>query len=262
MNSLTHRLDQLESRLQTLIEGKLARLLPLQAPQDELAHRLVVAMQAGALLQRDGTTLAPDHFQVLVHPSQAQMLADNQPLLLELAGIINEAGTEAGLQFVAPPVIEVTTSEETNPKEVTILARVSRNFLEETSALEIEAIPESAAAPKDAFLIIDGVGVFDLDLPVTNIGRSKDNHLVIDDSRVSRQHAQIRVTRGNYYIFDLDSTGGTFINQRRISQSILHPGDVISLAGVTLIYGNEASQAMGDTREILLPSLSLEDTDG
>ena len=63
--------------------------------------------------------------------------------------------------------------------------------------------------------------------------------LVIDDPRISRNHAQLRAIKGRYVIFDLNSTGGTFVNAQRTSQSVLYPGDVISLAGVPLIYGQD-----------------------
>ena len=61
----------------------------------------------------------------------------------------------------------------------------------------------------------------------------------IDDPRVSRNHAQLRAIKGRYVVFDLNSTGGTFINGRRASQGVLYPGDVISLAGVMLIFGQD-----------------------
>jgi pSer/pThr/pTyr-binding forkhead associated (FHA) protein len=60
-------------------------------------------------------------------------------------------------------------------------------------------------------------------------------------------------------IFDLNSTGGTFVNGKRVTQSMLYPGDVISLAGVPLIYGQETS-VVGDTQE-LLPPQDLKDND-
>jgi pSer/pThr/pTyr-binding forkhead associated (FHA) protein len=74
---------------------------------------------------------------------------------------------------------------------------------------------------------------------VINIGRRLDNHVVIDDPRISRNHAQIREIKGRFVIFDLNSTGGTYVNGDRINQSVLYPGDVISLAGVTLIFGQD-----------------------
>jgi len=74
---------------------------------------------------------------------------------------------------------------------------------------------------------------------------------VINDRRVSRQHAQIRAINGNFVLFDLNSSGGTFVNGDRINQRGLHPGDVISLAGVPLVYGQEKS-AQENTQQITI----------
>ena len=86
---------------------------------------------------------------------------------------------------------------------------------------------------------MNGSTLLPLHLPVINLGRRHDNQIVIDDPRVSRSHAQLRAIRGHYLLFDLNSTGGTFINGIQITQLALKPGDVISLAGVQLIYGEE-----------------------
>ena len=75
--------------------------------------------------------------------------------------------------------------------------------------------------------------------PVVNIGRRLENQLVIDDPRVSRNHAQLRAIKGRFVLFDLNATGGTFVNGQRTSQTVLYPGDVISLAGVALIFGQD-----------------------
>ena len=98
-------------------------------------------------------------------------------------------------------------------------------------------VPEDL--PQNAFLIIHGTKVFPLNKLIINIGRRMENDLVIDDPRVSRDHAQLQVNNGRYVIFDLNSTGGTYVNSQRSHQSMLYPGDVISLAGVPLIYGQD-----------------------
>jgi pSer/pThr/pTyr-binding forkhead associated (FHA) protein len=98
---------------------------------------------------------------------------------------------------------------------------------------------DNDAVPENAYLIISGVRVFPLQTPVVSIGRRLDNTLVIDDPRVSRNHAQLRSVAGRYVVFDLNSTGGTFINGKRVNQSVLYPGDVISLAGVPIIFGQD-----------------------
>jgi pSer/pThr/pTyr-binding forkhead associated (FHA) protein len=55
-------------------------------------------------------------------------------------------------------------------------------------------------------------------------------------------------------IFDLNSTGGTHINGQRTSQSVLYPGDLISLAGVKFIFSQELPAKPGEVRIIELGS--------
>ncbi len=109
---------------------------------------------------------------------------------------------------------------------------------------EMQIGPESGgggdeAIPPNAFLIIEGVKVFPLQKAVVSIGRRLDNTLILDDPRVSRTHAQLRAIKGRYVIFDLNSTGGTYVNGQRVSQNALYAGDVIWLAGVTLVFGQD-----------------------
>jgi pSer/pThr/pTyr-binding forkhead associated (FHA) protein len=102
--------------------------------------------------------------------------------------------------------------------------------------------------PQGAFLMVAGTRIFPLQGYVVNIGRSPNNDLQIEDPKISRSHAQLRFISGRYVIFDLDSTGGTFVNGQRIQQSQLYPGDVITLAGVPLVFGQDAPGQAGDTQ--------------
>ena len=106
-----------------------------------------------------------------------------------------------------------------------------------------------AAVPEDAFLILEGIKVMPLVLPVINIGRRLENQIAIDDPRVSRHHARLRAVDGRYELIDLESSGGTYINGMRIVQSILYPGDVISLAGFTMTYKQHDAPPRTDLKE-------------
>ena len=90
--------------------------------------------------------------------------------------------------------------------------------------------------PDNAFLILEGTKAIPLDQAIVRIGRSHDNSIVLDDPRVSRHHVEIRVIRDHFVLFDLGSSGGTYINSQRISQGLLYPGDVISLAGINIVF--------------------------
>jgi pSer/pThr/pTyr-binding forkhead associated (FHA) protein len=118
---------------------------------------------------------------------------------------------------------------------------------------DLQAKPgdDVSTIPEDAFVIIDGIRVIPLNQVIVNIGRRIENTLVVDDPRVSRTHAQLRAINGRYIIFDLNSTGGTFVNGKRINQSVLYPGDVISLAGAELIYGQKNPPPRPDLKDTL-----------
>jgi pSer/pThr/pTyr-binding forkhead associated (FHA) protein len=253
MSLLQAKLTQLEARLQSLIEGSAARLVTYRSEPDELPRRLVAAMRAGIKPDGEGKYLAPNLFTLMVHPASAQNLRDNQALLQELARIIHQTGLEAGLRFDMPPFIKVTTDPELAPQQVGIQAQISAEQVDDTSTMLFGTGEETGSIPENAFLIVGGRQVFPLSQAVVNIGRRPDNHLAIDDLRISRVHAQLRAIKGRFVIFDLDSTGGTFVNGERTQQSSLYPGDVISLAGFNLVFGQDTSALSGSTQDSTHP---------
>src|SRR5512140_516329 len=112
--------------------------------------------------------------------------------------------------------------------------------MQDGSISEEEAdLRDPVRIPEDAFVVVDGVKVIPLGQPLVRIGRRLENNLVLDDPRVSRTHAELRAINGRYVIFDLDSTGGTYVNGLKITQTVVYPGDVISLGGVNLVYGQK-----------------------
>jgi pSer/pThr/pTyr-binding forkhead associated (FHA) protein len=95
---------------------------------------------------------------------------------------------------------------------------------------------EFNSVPPNAFFVIESDKIYPLVKAIINIGRRMENDLVIDDPRVSRTHAQLRGIQGHYVLFDLSSTGGTFVNGSRIRETIIYPNDTISLGGFTLTF--------------------------
>lgn len=80
------------------------------------------------------------------------------------------------------------------------------------------------------------VGETNLKLGDTTIGRKATNDIVLEDILVSGAHAVIKTVGMKSSIHDLDSTNGTFIENRRIKQTPLKHGDTIIIGGHSLIY--------------------------
>lgn len=89
-----------------------------------------------------------------------------------------------------------------------------------------------------SLVITRGVGqgqVFNLSSESSlSIGRAPTSDIVIVDSAVSGQHCRVRPEGGAYVVHDLESTNGTFVNDRRVKRHRLSEGDVIRV-GETLV---------------------------
>jgi diguanylate cyclase (GGDEF)-like protein len=63
----------------------------------------------------------------------------------------------------------------------------------------------------------------------TVLGRDLLADIVIEDSAVSRRHATILLHEGMYYVSDLNSANGTFVNGTRVNRTPLQNGDRIQI---------------------------------
>jgi adenylate cyclase len=79
------------------------------------------------------------------------------------------------------------------------------------------------------------------------LGRGSGNNLVLSDVRVSRSHALLRpFGRGKYYLLDMGSGNGTFLNGRLVTNPVeLKDGDAVVIADCTLKYIDLAQRAAG-----------------
>jgi adenylate cyclase len=82
------------------------------------------------------------------------------------------------------------------------------------------------------------------------IGRAPErNDVVLNDERVSRQHAVVRKVGRSNVLADLDSVNGTFVNGLRIKERVLSNLDSVSIGNYTLVYQEQES----------LPSIEYDD---
>jgi diguanylate cyclase (GGDEF)-like protein len=70
----------------------------------------------------------------------------------------------------------------------------------------------------------------------TTVGRGAENTIVLDMDNVSRQHARVLQKKDGYYIEDLNSTNGTYVNDIEIKYDRLRNGDLIKIGGAILKF--------------------------
>jgi calcium-activated chloride channel regulator 4 len=69
-----------------------------------------------------------------------------------------------------------------------------------------------------------------------SIGRNPACQIRLTDLTVSRQHAQIRLMQNRWYIQDLGSSHGSYINGVRITYSALNPGDRVRIGSTEFMF--------------------------
>ena len=70
----------------------------------------------------------------------------------------------------------------------------------------------------------------------TTIGRSPDCEIFLDDVTVSRKHAVLVRRNGAFFVEDLGSLNGTFLNRRRIESGELADGDELQIGKYRLTF--------------------------
>ena len=124
--------------------------------------------------------------------------------------------------------------EETQKKDVTHTTTVE--FSRKTFVGEI-SVKHSGYLE----IINGGVGhkVVQIGEGVTVIGRSPECDVQLAVENVSRMHARIRYGDEEYYLEDLDSTNGTYVNSIRVVGCVLRNNDLIEIGGVKIIFTEE-----------------------
>lgn len=72
-----------------------------------------------------------------------------------------------------------------------------------------------------------------------SLGRNSDNDIFIKDHFISKRHFQIIEDEGEYYLEDLNSANGTYLNEDRIQDVVrLQNGDIIKVGNIELLFVN------------------------
>lgn len=246
----------MESILLESIEKNPSWVLNSLVLEKQLVQQLIASIESNLRKEADSAIIAPNIFLLNVPSESIEAIRLKQSEIENLEKILTTAAAITNIQFRGQVDINIFPDDTLSGDAFKILAIWKDESIapqtSETGKPTTSEIAMSAMPPK-AFIIVEGTKIFILDRDITNIGRNINNQLVLDDIRVSRHHAQIRVIKGRHMLFDLDSSGGTFVNNKRISKITLHPGDVISLAGIPLVYGQDASSQIDKNNEYTPP---------
>jgi pSer/pThr/pTyr-binding forkhead associated (FHA) protein len=250
-------LQKAEFRLQTLLEkgfGKLSK----SGLISNLIAQIILEMSDLTRGGKNSLRLAPDQFKISASSKTWKKLQADPHWMEKVIRALKNETSDSGVTFQSPLRIDPLIDDSLTPEEFTIDCQWQSDTTGSTQSIDNRAEKSTLVVPigRD-FLIIGNTLIFKLESPLINLGRRASNDLVLDDPRISRRHAQIRLIDGSFSIFDLGSTGGTFVNGQPVSSRVLNPGDVISLAGFPIIFNREGDVSETD-RMLVTPSTKKE----
>jgi pSer/pThr/pTyr-binding forkhead associated (FHA) protein len=100
-----------------------------------------------------------------------------------------------------------------------------------------------ANAQRGASLIVNRQ-VIPLTRGTTTMGRHLENDVVFHEDFLSRYHSEIILEDGQYVLYDKGSTGGTYVNGKKVERCILNSGDLISMANIQIMFVDNNSSLL------------------
>ncbi len=87
-------------------------------------------------------------------------------------------------------------------------------------------------------------------MKIVNIGRAPHNDVIINDKFVSKTHVQITLDdKGNYFLKDLGSRNGTYVNGQRVNSIKLQENDIVRIGNEVLPWQNYFRDAKGEAEK-------------
>ncbi len=96
-----------------------------------------------------------------------------------------------------------------------------------------------------------------LGAPVITIGRAPDNTVVLNHPQVSGHHARLEQVQNGYRILDMGSTNHVYVNEQRVSQQLLTPGDEVHIGPFRLTYTGTQLTQQDESNGIRIDALRL-----
>ncbi len=104
---------------------------------------------------------------------------------------------------------------------------------------EVHISPEELEGGRGVLIVRRGPNAgskFFLDSDETQVGRHPESDIFLDDVTVSRRHAEFRRRDGKFFIHDVGSLNGTYVNRQQVDETQLANGDELQIGRFKLTF--------------------------
>jgi hypothetical protein len=230
-------INNINKKLETFFEGNFLSVFN-KTPLIQLTEKLIKSIEM-EFQEIDGDIFIPNIISIKIKDKKLFGQKELKEWEIFAHHLIEEISEENSYILRGPLNIEILF-DGTIEEMFMISTHQSNLTLGDTISLSIEeAMVNKNNSKCIANLILWDEEYFTINKNITNIGRHEQNDLVLDNLRVSRNHAQIRQIGQDFYIIDTNSTSGTKVNGHLIEKHQLSNGDVIEIADVPIIFSRD-----------------------
>jgi Protein of unknown function (DUF3662)/FHA domain len=252
-------LRSIEQKIEALFEGVFGRAFRTNVQPVELARKLAKEMDEHRVVSVSRVYVPNEYTVYLSSGDREQFEGYENSLQSELEEYLGEHARRESYALLTPPRVGLETDEDLALGEFGIATRMVQprhgtrtdepEEQVESGATMIykHPVPDATedASPEEPGLERE-VGVLSwagqrlrVDKRRVVLGRSRECDIQIEDSNVSRRHAELRQEGTSFWIVDLDSTNGVEVNGRRVQRAKLDPGDTFTVGSTELTFSTE-----------------------
>ncbi|NLO96770.1 MAG: DUF3662 domain-containing protein, partial [Peptococcaceae bacterium] len=196
----------------------------------------------------------PNLYTVYLHKDDYSVLKSFGDIFLtELAKHLYEEGRKQGFTFLTPPLVEIKEGDNLSPGRMKVKGEFVYSLVvpwyveEENDSIESEPLEKTTILAESVrkarslesdwsrkrryYLEIikgnDAGKIYCLDQKEVTVGRNQDCDIKVNDMEVSRQHLKLICENNRWFVQDLGSTNGTYVNRLRVDRYMVNPGDRI-----------------------------------
>jgi Protein of unknown function (DUF3662)/FHA domain len=218
-------LRNLEDKIAGLVEGTFGRVFRTQVRPVEIARKLAREMEEHKTVSVS-RTYVPNEYVVWLGPDDRRRFEGvEQDVIDELSAYLLEYARREKLALVSRPQITFDTDERLRLGEFGIQARLVRPVAESVeqadhghtmvysaAARTQENLDEARSGRRGRAILVAEGKRYAVGPGGATIGRSRECDIVLNDSNVSRRHAELRPLGDGWTITDLGSTNGVRVN--------------------------------------------------
>src|ERR1700730_9807967 len=248
-------LKSVETTIANLLEGAFGRAFRSEVRPMELARKLAREMDEHRTVSVSRVYVPNEYSVYLSAEDRARYEGVEEEVIDELCAYLLEHARREDLVLASHPHITFHTDERLALGEFGIQALLVRpddhseeaqlpeepdehgkTMIYSTSARLAGPLEEAGRRPPRALLAVEGRRLI---VPPggATIGRSRDCEIVLEDSGISRRHAEIRPGAGGWTLQDLGSTNGVRLNGQTLKGAQpLSAGDHLELGSTKIVF--------------------------